>query len=69
MTKFDIGQKRLVAEFLANIGVAWFTAGVIGIFVASYASIAQILGSLTWGIVLSMISLWLGSTLLKGVKS
>ena len=69
MTRFDIGQKRLVAEFLANIGVAWFTAGVIGIFIASTISLTQVISSLSWGIILSIMFLGLGSFLLKGVKS
>ena len=69
MKKFSIEQKKLISEFLANIGVAWFAAGVIGIFVSGVGSPIQILGSLSWGIVLSLIFLWWGSTLLKGVKS
>lgn len=69
MKKFGIGQKRLIAEFLANIGVAWFTAGVIGIFIASTTSLTKIISSLSWGIILSTIFLLLGSSLLKGVKS
>lgn len=69
MVMFDVGQRRLVAEFLANIGVAWFTAGVIGIFIASTTSLTKVISSLSWGIILSTIFVWFGFSLLKGVKS
>ena len=31
MKKLSAGQKKLIAEFLSNIGVAWFVAGVVNL--------------------------------------
>lgn len=58
-------QRKLVADFLINIGVAWFAGGVIGIFLGGSKEAFEILSSLLWGIVLSNIFLWAGVYLIK----
>lgn len=68
MKKISAKQKQLIAEYLTNIGVAWFAAGVIGVFISKPESIFTIIGSFLWGIVLSLVSLWSGVLLIKGEK-
>lgn len=68
MEKISAKQKQLIAEFLTNIGVAWFAGGVIGVFIGKPESIFTIIGSFSWGIVLSLVSLWSGVLLIKGGK-
>lgn len=58
-------RQRLAAEFFSNIGVAWFAAGVIGIFIGGPKTFSDILLSLFWGISLSFIFLRIGSGFLK----
>lgn len=58
-------QVKLVAEFLSNVAVAWFAAGVIGIFVGGVRNVSDILASLTWGIAFSFVFLWAGTSFLK----
>lgn len=66
MKKISTSQKQVIAEFLANIGVAWFAAGVIGVFITKTGSVLTIIGSFSWGIVLSLVFLWSGVILIKG---
>ena len=61
-------QKRLIADFFANIGVAWFAAGVIGVFVGGQRSINDIFISLSWGIFFSFVFLSAGTITLKTKK-
>lgn len=63
--KIAFVQKQLIAEFLENIGVAWFAAGVIGVFVSGTKNMFDIGISITWGIVLSVIFLWGGVNVIK----
>ena len=69
MKKISVGQKKLIAEFLANIGVAWFAAGVISIFISGTENPKEIFFSIIWGLVLSFAFLLIAASLLKGVKS
>jgi len=59
-------QKRLIAEFLANIGVAWFAAGVIGIFVNKTSLLDEAMRSLSWGLGFSSLFLFAGTVIIKG---
>ncbi len=68
MKKITSSQRELIAEFFANIGVAWFAGGVIGVFVTRTDNVITIIGSFTWGIFLSLLSLWSGVLLLKRGK-
>lgn len=68
MKKFRNEQKKLLADFLANIGVAWFAAGVIGLFVSGVKNFLDAGLSLVWGLVLSAIFLWFGMIVVKGRK-
>lgn len=61
------GEKRLLAEFVANIGVAWFAAGVIGLFAGGKSSV-QVIFSLSWGMLFTVIFLRVALALIKGVK-
>jgi hypothetical protein len=58
-------RAKLVSEFLSNIGVAWFTAGVIGIFISGAKGYNEILTSLGWGIGFSSFFLFSGMISLK----
>lgn len=44
---------QLIAEFLSNIGVAWFASGVISIFLGNIKNPKDILFSLFWGLLFS----------------
>lgn len=68
MATISQGQKHLVADFLANVGVAWFAAGVIGILISGTKSMNDILFSFSWGIGLGIVFLGMGTYVLKGVK-
>ncbi|MDP3994381.1 MAG: hypothetical protein Q8P91_00935 [bacterium] len=61
-------QLKLIAEFLTNIGVAWFGVGVIGVFAGGAKSVVNILISLSWGTFFSVLFLWIGISFLKGVR-
>lgn len=57
MRKISRNQKQIIAEFLSNIGVAWFAAGVISIFVSKPKNYFEIIFSLSWGIAVSFLFL------------
>ncbi len=52
-------EKQLVAEFFSNIGVAWFTAEVIGVFVGQKRNFFEMLFSILFGLVFSSLFLFL----------
>ena len=58
-------RSRLVAEFFSNIGVAWFTAGVIGTFLSGSRTFTEVLISFLWGIGFSVLFLSVGTGFLK----
>ncbi len=58
--------KDLTANFFANIGVAWFTGGVVGIFLNNSLSQIEILYSLSWGIGFASLSLLFATAIIKG---
>lgn len=62
------GQKKLAADFLTNIGVAWFAGGVISLFVSGSRNVVDLLVSLVWGIGFSGAFFLFGFWLLRGVK-
>ena len=53
-------QNQLVAEFLSNIGVAWFVAGVVGSFPFRMEDWLRTTTSTLWGIGLASIFLRAG---------
>ena len=69
MKKLSAGQKKLIAEFLSNIGVAWFVAGVVNLFVSRPKTLAELAVSLVWGISFAVAFLRGGLFFTKGVKS
>ena len=68
MKKKVQSEKQLVAEFFSNIGVAWFVAGVIGVFVGKSKNIVDIFISFSWGLLLSLIFLSIGIMFIRGKK-
>lgn len=68
MKNISNSQKYLIAEFLSNIAVAWFAAGVIGAFIGEIKNLMEIVFSVAWGICLSIIFMLSGFNVLKGVK-
>ena len=62
------GQKKLAADFLTNIGVAWFVAGVISLFVSGSKNLIDVIVSLAWGIGFSTAFFLTGFRFLKGVR-
>ena len=67
--KLSVGQQRLIAEFLSNIGVAWFAAGVISSFSSWPKSLLETIVPFVWGIALSASFLRIALFFAKGVKS
>jgi len=66
--KIAAGQRRLLAECCANIGVAWFAGGVIGIFVNKLALFGDIILSLAWGLGFGTAFIATGVWIVKGIK-
>ncbi|MFZ5366119.1 MAG: hypothetical protein ACOZBZ_02400 [Patescibacteria group bacterium] len=69
MKKLSVGQQRLIAEFLSNIGVAWFVAGVISVFPSWPKNWSEAAISFLWGAFFSLGFLRTGLFFVKGVKS
>ena len=69
MKKISVGQRRLVADYFSNIGVAWFVAGVIGIFVSGAKSFSATAVSFSWGVGFSAFCLRVGLFFMKGIKA
>lgn len=67
MRKFSLDQNGLIAEFMTNIGVAWFAAGVIGAFIGGSKTIPEIIISISWGIVVSLIFLGGGLYFIRNI--
>ncbi len=64
MEKISRREKKALSDFLINVAVAWFTAGVISVFISKY-TVFEILVSITWGMVMSLISLLGGMKMVK----
>lgn len=68
MKRFSAAQRELAADYFSQIGVAWFAAGVIGIFIGSVRTLTEILSSLLWGVGFSVLFLLTGTFILKGLR-
>jgi len=68
MEKLSVGQKRLIAEFLSNIGVGWFAAGVISSFPFWQRSLLNSVIPFLWGMTFSIGFLMIALFFTKGVK-
>lgn len=68
MKKLSSAQRKLIAEFLSNIGVAWFAGGVISIFVGTSRTPFENFLSIMWGITYSIIFLAFAMFTVKGVR-
>jgi hypothetical protein len=54
--KLTLDQKRVLSEFIANIGVTWFAGGIVApAFTAK--NLSEIIIPGLWGLVLSIISI------------
>lgn len=69
MKNLSGAQKRLIAEFLSNIGVAWFAAGVITSFLSWPKSLLEAIVSSVWGIAFSASFLQIALFFTQGVES
>lgn len=65
MKKVTAKQRYFIADYFGNIAVAWFAAGVIGIFISGAKTFSGIVVSMAWGIALSMIFLVIGYRIIK----
>ena len=63
--KFTFKQKELLANFLSNIGVAWFAGGIVGSVFSSSRDVNQILIYSIWGLISSMVFIISGILLVK----
>lgn len=68
MKKISTGQKRLLAEFSTNIGVAWFAGSVVGTFVAFPVSSERTFITIVVGLLFSLVFLSIGFFTLKGAR-
>ncbi|MBL7078571.1 hypothetical protein ISS42_02855 [Candidatus Shapirobacteria bacterium] len=65
MKKLPLNQRRLLSEFLANIGVAWFAGGVIApVFINQ--NLPEIIIPAFWGVSLTTLSLLFSLRIIKG---
>lgn len=69
MDRLSVGQRKVVAEFLSNIGVAWFGAGVISPFLSRPKNLSETIIPFIWGIVLAIGFLRIALFFTKGIKS
>lgn len=65
MKQIVFERRKLAANFFANIGVAWFASGVIGIFINQMTDQKDIVISLVWGLGYSSFFLYSGFYVLK----
>lgn len=65
MKEIVFNQNKLIADFLANVGVAWFAAGVIGAFFNKNLDFIQALSSIGWGLAFSSLCLLLATSIIK----
>lgn len=65
MKQVAFERKKLAANFFANIGVAWFASGVIGIFINQMTDKNDIVVSLIWGVGYGFLFLFAGMYVLK----
>lgn len=68
MRKLSVGQKKILAEFLANGAVAWLTIGVVTPIFGEI-SFENIAGSILLAMVVSGGFLMLAIYLMRGIKS
>lgn len=68
MKGFSVGQRKLIADYLAQIGVAWFAVGVISVFIGEKKTIIDTVASISWGLGFSASFLGAGTSLLKGTS-
>lgn len=62
MRKISEKQHQLIAEYFANIGVAWFAAGVVTAFFVNHDRAGfEILSSIGWGLIFSLVFLGMGT--------
>lgn len=50
-------QRKVLSEFFNNTAVAWFAAGVIAPVIVKPVSLADLLTSLSWGLVATTVFL------------
>lgn len=67
MRELSIGQRRVLSEFFANGGVAWFSAGVIVPFFTG-KTIFDFVISLGWGTLFAIGFLIIALVITKGIK-
>lgn len=63
--KFTSKQKELLANFMSNIGVAWFAGGIVGSIFNPSRDVYQILTYSLWGLISSIIFIMSGILLVK----
>lgn len=66
--KLGLGQRRLLAEFTANMAVAWFAGGVIGAIFSNIRDPFELFWTISAGLFFSFTSLFFGLYLIKGVR-
>lgn len=57
-----------MAESLANIGVAWFTAGIIAPLIGGARDLGEIVSPVITGLSFSALFILLGFQVMKGVR-
>lgn len=67
MKKLSLNQRKLLSEFLANIGIAWFAGGVVApLFVTN--KLSEVIIPSFWGVSLTTLSLVFSLWIIKGGK-
>lgn len=63
-----IGEQKVYSEFLTNLAVAWFSAGVIGPFLARPKNVREIVSLSLAGVLGALLSLRFAVLTSKGGK-
>jgi len=69
MKKLSIGQRKIAAEIIGNLAVAWFSAGVISPIFTKPKTILDSLPSLSLSLIMSLLFSFGSLLLVKRVET
>ena len=66
--KLGVGQRRLLAEFSANMAVAWFAGGGVGVVLGNTKTLQQGVLMIIAGLAFGFVFLFYGLYLSRGIR-
>jgi len=67
VVRLNLDQRKILSEFLANLGVAWFAGGIIAPILA-LKKVSEIYIPGVWGLVLALVSLTFSLSVIKNKR-